>query len=198
MTKIYDIENFSYVGKHKKKRQILLTHTSRNIKDYIMSLKHRYNGNNKKLPHYIVDREGNIYNIIPPNTYSEYMDVGSHNKRTIIITLENLGWLRKNPLKNNFINWIGEEYKDEVHKRKWRGHYFWQPYTESQIDSAISLINDLCEEFDIPFNSIGHNVKVDKVENFNGIVTHSNYDSECTDLNPAFDFNIFINKNKDE
>jgi len=56
------------------------------------------------------------------------------------------------------------------------------------------LIDELCEQFDIPKLSIGHNVKVDKIENFNGITTKSNYDIESTDLNPAFNFDIFINK----
>ena len=49
-----------------------------------------------------------------------------------------------------------------------------------------------------PKNSIGHNVKVDKIEKFNGITTRSNYDSDFTDLNPAFDFDIFIEKQDHE
>ena len=198
MLKINEIEQFKHVGRSKNKKQILLTHTSRNFKDYMYSLRYRYNGNNKKLPHYIIDREGNVFNIIPPDTYSEYMEVSSHNKKSIIITLENLGWLRKNPLKNSFINWIGDEYNENVYERKWRGHYFWQPYTKKQIDSLSSLVGELCEQFDIPKLSIGHNVKVDKIENFNGITSKSNYDVESTDLNPAFNFDIFINKKEDE
>ena len=198
MLKINEVEKFKHVGRSKNKKQILLTHTSRNFKDYMYSLKYRYNGNNKKLPHYIIDREGNIFNIIAPDTYSEYMDVSSHNKKSIIITLENLGWLRKNPLKNGFINWIGDEYNEKVYERKWRGHHFWQPYTEKQIYSLSMLIDELCEQFDIPKLSIGHNVKVDKIENFNGITSKSNYDVESTDLNPAFNFDIFINKKEDE
>ena len=82
----------------------------------------------------------------------------------------------------------------EIYEKKWRGYNFWQPYTETQIDKLVDLIKFLCDKFNIPKNSIGHNVKVDKVENFNGITTKSNYDSESTDLNPAFDFNIFIKK----
>ena len=196
MVEINNIEGFSPVGRNKRKKQIILTHTSRNFKDYVSSLKYRYNGNNKKLPHYIISREGTVYNIIPPETYSKYMDVASHNKGAIIICLENLGWLRKNPLNNNYVNWIGTVYKDGIYERKWRGHHFWQPYTENQIESMLELINELCEEFDIPKVSVGHNVKVDKVDKFNGITTKSNYDMESTDLNPAFDFDIFINKVK--
>ena len=32
--------------------------------------------------------------------------------------LENLGWLRKNPLNNNYVNWIGNEYMDEIYRKK--------------------------------------------------------------------------------
>lgn len=198
MLKINELDGFKPVGKHKRKKQIILTHTSRNISDYIMSLKYRYNGKYKKLPHYVIDRDGEVFNIIPPETYSEYMDVSSYNKNSVVICLENLGWLRKNPLSGSYVNWIGDTFKDDIHKRKWRGQYFWQPYTKEQIDKLIQLTVELCDKFNIPKNSIGHNVKVDKVENFNGIVTKSNYDTESTDLNPAFDFDIFIKKIENE
>ena len=194
MLEVENIDGFNPVGRYKRKKQIILTHTSRNLKDYISSLKYRYNGENKKLPHYIIDREGTIYNIIPDETYSEYMDVSTYNKNSIIICLENLGWLRKNPLNNNYVNWIGTVYSDRIYERKWRGYHFWQPYTQIQIEKTVELIYELCDKFDIPKNSVGHNVKVDKIEKFNGIVTKSNYDNESTDLNPAFDFDIFINK----
>lgn len=196
MLKVNNIEGFKPVGRNKRKKQIILTHTSRNLKDYISSLKFRYNGNNKKLPHYLIDRDGTIYNIIPPETYSEFMDVSSYNKNSIIICLENLGWLRKNPLNNNYVNWIGTPHNDEIYERKWRGYHFWQPYTDDQIESMLKVIEELCENFNIPKISIGHNVKVDKVDKFNGITSKSNYDTESTDLNPAFDFDIFINKVK--
>lgn len=198
MLKINEIEGFSPVGRHKRKKQIILTHTARNFNDYIMSLKYRYNGEYKKLPHYIINRNGEVFNIIPPETYSEYMDSSSHNKQSIIICLENLGWLRKNPLSGYYVNWIGDIYKDKIYERKWRGQFFWQPYTEKQINSLSELIKETCDRFDIPKNTIGHNVKVDKIEKFNGVVTKSNYDSESTDLNPAFDFDIFIKKIENE
>ena len=165
-----------------------------NLKDYVSSLKNRYNGNNRIVPHYIISRNGDIFNIIPPSTYSDFMDEKSVNKKVIVIALENLGWLRKNPLDKSFINWIGEKFSGDVFERKWRGHFFWQPYTEEQINKVSELTNMLCEEFDIPKKSVGHNVILDNIERFRGIVTQSNYDKFSTHLNPSFDFNIFINK----
>ena len=36
------------------------------------------------------------------------------------------------------------------------------------------------------------------MESFNGIMTKSNIDENSTDLSPAFDFNEFVKKLKDE
>jgi N-acetyl-anhydromuramyl-L-alanine amidase AmpD len=195
---ILKLTEFKSVGKSKRKKQILLTHTSRNVRDYISGLKYRYNGENKKLPHYVISREGEIMQIIPPDTYSEYLEVSSYNKQNIVVSLENLGWLKKNPINQGYINWIGNIYRDEVYERKWRGYYFWQPYTDQQINSLTKLILKLCEDFNIPKTTIGHNVKMDKIENFNGIVSHSNYYSEKTDLNPSFDFELLKKNIKNE
>ena len=189
---IRKLNNFIPVGTHKRKKQIVLTHTTRHMKDYINSLKYRLNGNNTKLPHYIISKEGEITQILPPETYSDYIDVKSYNKSIIIISLENLGWLRKNPLVGGYINWIGNIYKDRVHERKWRGYFFWQPYSVEQMATLSILINKLCIDFNIPKTFIGHNVKVDDMEKFNGIATYSNYDKERTDLNPSFNFEEFI------
>ena len=36
--------DFKPLGKQKKKSQIILTHTSRNVENYLASLRYRYNG----------------------------------------------------------------------------------------------------------------------------------------------------------
>jgi len=188
MVEIQDLTGFKFTGKNKRKKQIVLCHTSRNAKDYLISLETRYNGKNQFLPNYIVDRDGTIYNVIPPETYSKFMETESFNKDVITICLENLGWLRKNPLSGAYVNWIGNIYNEGIYERKWRGHFFWQPYTKVQIESLGKLIDELCDDFNIPKTMIGHNVKVDGIEKFEGIATKSNYDSTYTDLSPAFDF----------
>ena len=192
------IEGLKPVGRSKNKKQIILTNTCRDLKEYISSLKYRYNGNNKILPHYIITRSGDILNVIPPETYSNFLDNRLQNKQSIIITLENLGWLRKNPLSKGYLNWIGNMYNGDIYDRKWRGYNFWKPYTDEQTKSLKNLISELCDEFNIPHVFIGHNVKVEGIQKYNGIVSLSNYDNKHTSLNPAFNFDIFINKTKDE
>lgn len=191
MLTITNLDGFEATGKHKKKKQIILCHTSRNLNDYISSLKYRYNGNNKQLPHYIISNSGEVFSIIKPDTYSNFLENEKVNKNAIVICLENLGWLKKNPLSNYYVNWIGNIYNQGIYEKKWRGHFFWARYTDEQIKSLGILVNQLCDEFDIPKSSIGHNVKVDGIEKFEGIVTKSNFDADFTDLNPHFDFETF-------
>jgi N-acetyl-anhydromuramyl-L-alanine amidase AmpD len=194
MEEIKKIEFFKVKGKNSNKKQIILTHTSRNIKDYITGLKNRNNGKYTKIPHYIIGRDGDIYQLMNYNAYNEYMNNSSVNRNGIVISFENLGWLRKNPLSGDYINWLGDTYRGDIYTKKWKGYTFWQPYTKEQEISVLKLIDYLCKETNIPNSSIGHNVKIDKIENFNGIVSCSNFDTERTDVNPAFNFDIFIKK----
>ena len=116
------------------------------------------------------------------------------NKNSIIISLENLGWLEKEPLKDQHINWIGNIYKGNIIEKKWRDYFFWHPYSDIQLTVCAELCKMLTEKFSIDKKCIGHNTKVDGVQKYNGIITRSNLDSEYTDVSPAFDFEMFINE----
>ena len=192
MFNIEKIENLSYISQNKKKKQIILANTSRNIRDYFISLKERHNKKYNKIPNYVISREGIIYNLIPDDTYSLFFKKESINKNSIIIVLENLGWLEKRPLTDYYVNWIGDIYKGEIFERKWRDYFFWQPYTEEQLKSCADLCNKLTDDFSIDKKCVGHNTKVEGVERYNGIISKSNFNSKYTDLSPAFDFDLFI------
>lgn len=191
MLKIEQLTGFNSVGRNKRKKQIVLTHTSRNVTDYISSLKYRYNGKYDKIPHFIIQKDGRVFQMIDPSLYSNILDSEQQNKHSIVICLENLGWLKKNPLNPSYVNWIGDIYKEGIYERKWRGHFFWEPYTNEQMENLVELSLYLCEMFSIPASCIGHNVKLDGIEKFEGIVTRSNFTTDNTDLSPAFDFDYF-------
>ena len=116
------------------------------------------------------------------------------NKNSIIICLENLGWLNKEPLKDYYVNWIGDIYKGKVIERKWREHYFWDPYTEVQFQKVFELCKELTEKMSIDFVFVGHNTKINGAEKIKGIITRSNLNVNSTDLSPAFDFEAFTEK----
>jgi len=181
----------SNLKKTKDKKQIVLTHTSRNIFDYVTSLKLRFNGDPIKLPHYLVSRDGKVIRTIDDLTNSNFTINKVVNDKSIIICLENLGWLEKVLLKNHHTNWIGNIYKEKVFDRKWRDYFFWQPYTDIQLEKTAELCKELCKKHKIKMKIIGHNTKVKGVESFLGIITKSNFDDFVTDLSPAFDFEKF-------
>ena len=60
MNKIIKYGNFKNSGENENKTQIILTHTSRDINQYLMSLKYRFNSKYDKIPNYIIDKEGKI------------------------------------------------------------------------------------------------------------------------------------------
>ena len=190
--------NFQSVGKNQNKKQIILTNTSRNVKDYLQSLKYRYNGKYDKIPNYIVTRDGKILQLLENDEYGKYNGNKKVDENSIVISLENLGWLEKEPLKHHHINWIGNIYKEKVFDRKWRDYFFWHPYTDIQVEKTAELCLELTKKHKIEKNFIGHNTKVKGVESFIGIITRSNFDEFATDLSPAFDFEKFNKLLNDE
>ena len=198
MIDIIKYGEFKPVGKQKKKHQIILTHTSRNINDYLQSLKFRFNGDFKRIPNYIITREGKILQLLGNAEHSEYFKEPNINRNSIIISLENLGWLQKEPLTDHYINWIGDIYKGNVFEKKWRDYFFWQPYTEKQVLSTNSLCDKLLKEMKINSQIVEHNTKIVGVEKFVGVVSKSNFDTNYTDLSPAFNFENFLKQLEDE
>jgi hypothetical protein len=187
---LYELTDFNPIGSSDKKTRIILTETKRGYRDYILSLKYRYNKKNPYLPNYVITKGGEIYNIIKPDQYSNYMVDEEVNKTSIIIALENLGWLKKNTLSETYVNWIGDIYKDKVFEKKWRDYFFWDPYNKEQMVVLSKLLIELCDKFNIPKKTLGYNVKYEGVENFKGVVTRSNFDSIYKDTNPSFNFKL--------
>jgi N-acetyl-anhydromuramyl-L-alanine amidase AmpD len=191
MLNIEQFGNFKTTGKQKKKKQIILCHTSREVEEYLTSLKVRYNSKYDKIPNYIITKDGRILQLLPDEGHSNFFMESNINRNSIIVCLENLGWLEKKPLTNHYINWKGSIYNQEVYEKKWRDFFFWEPYSEEQVKSTAELCLHLTEILKIKKMCVGHNTKIDGVENFEGIVSKSNFDGKYTDLNPSFSFDTF-------
>jgi N-acetyl-anhydromuramyl-L-alanine amidase AmpD len=198
MIDIIKYGEFKPVGKQKKKHQIILTHTSRNINDYLQSLKFRFNGDFKRIPNYIITRDGKIIQLLGNTEHSEYFKDPNINRNSIIVSLENLGWLQKEPLTDHYINWIGDIYKGNVFEKKWRDYFFWQPYTKEQIQSVNFLCDKLLKELKIKSQIVEHNIRIAGVEKYVGVVSKSNFDTNYTDLSPAFNFNELLKNIENE
>jgi N-acetyl-anhydromuramyl-L-alanine amidase AmpD len=191
MEEIVSFGKFKGLGKNKKKKQIVLCHTSREVGEYLTSLRLRHNGNFTRIPHFVIDREGKILQLLPLNATTDFFTNDALNNETIVICLENLGWLVKKPLSTVYLNWIGNIYKQEVYEKRWREYGLWQPYTDEQVDKTSKLCQWLCDELSIPRVFVGHNTKIDGIEMFSGVCSRSNFSQRYTDLSPAFDFNNF-------
>jgi len=198
MVDIIQYGDFKPLGKQKKKSQIILSHSSRNVENYLQSLKYRYNGKFLRIPNYVITKEGKILQLLSNTEHSNFFKDLNINRNSINIVLENLGWVQKEPLKDYYVNWIGDIYKGKVFERKWRDYFFWDPYTEKQIDSTVLLCKMLFKEMGIKNNIIGHNTRINGIEKFEGVVTKSNFDSNFTEVNPSFNFENFIKKIDDE
>jgi N-acetyl-anhydromuramyl-L-alanine amidase AmpD len=198
MTEIVSYGDFKPSGKQKKKQQIILQHTSRNIEEYLLGLKYRFNGKYKKIPNYVVSRDGKILQLLENEQHGKIFSEENINRNSIIISLENLGWLDKEPLNNQYVNWIGDIYKGDVYEKKWREYFFWQPYTETQIEYTAKLCKKISEEMRIPIEVVEHNTRINGVEKFRGITSKSNFDIVFTDLSPAFNFETFLKYLNDE
>ena len=172
-----------------KYQQILLCNTNRDKKDYLKSIKLRYGGKCSKIPNYFIEKTGKIYNLSENDTTEYYLN-GYRDSGVIIICLENLGWFKRRSMDGKFVDWLGDIYNNEVHEKKWRGRHFWDIYSKEQMESTLRLIKKVCNKENIPQDFVGHNVLVEGIENFKGIVSRSNYNEYWTDINPSFNFEL--------
>lgn len=199
---IQDVENLdkkllNVVRKKSKKSQIFLYDTQRRLDDFFNKIKYRKNGTYDDVPHFVVSKLGIIYQLYNTQYSSNTFNDPKIGKKQIKIAIENLGWLNKNTITGVLNNWIGDPYRSEPYIKNWRNYYFWDPYTEIQMNSLSDLCEDLCEEHSIFKQTVPSNGYLEKASNFHGIVCKSNFSSIYTDINPSFNFSIFFNNAKE-
>ena len=194
MLKIMNYDGFKPLGKQKNKNKIILINTFRDIKGYLVSLKYRHNGEYDKIPNYVITKKGEILRLLGDTGYSNLFDDKLLKYNSIVIAIENLGWLEKNKDRGMNINWIGDIYNGEPYYKKWRDYDFWDVYTDAQMNSLASLCSEICDRMKINKKFIGHNIKTDINLKFNGILSRSNIYKSYTDVSPSFDIKLFEKK----
>jgi N-acetyl-anhydromuramyl-L-alanine amidase AmpD len=188
MFKINKVLTENYIGEQNSKTQIILSNSNRDAKNYLASLEFRMNGKNTNVPHYFISKNGEITQFMENHCFSSYISDPDVNKNSINVCLENLGWLDKVPLKTYYVNWIGDIYNGTIFERKWRDYFFWDPYTEDQMNSLSELCIRVCEDMGINNKTTGHNTKMNGVQKFSGIASLSNYSEKFLDVSPAYNF----------
>jgi N-acetyl-anhydromuramyl-L-alanine amidase AmpD len=187
-------EKFNIHKRKTKKTQILLCDTLRPYNHFINSIRYRYNGEYPKVPHYVVTKKGEIYNLFSSDYYSEF----THNKNSIVVCLENLGWLQKSSLAPMYTNWIGDVYRGEPFCARWKDRFFWDTYTADQIIALSQLVEILHLKHDIPKVVINHTASIPQPTKFKGILARCNYSNIFTDISPAFNTKLFEKLLNDE
>lgn len=194
---IIDNKELNIVRKKSKKTQILLFDTGRRIDDYINKLKYRRNGQYDDIPHYIVTKLGLVYKVFDTNFSSITFGDPKKDKKIIKIAVENLGWLSKNTITGVLNNWIGDPYRSEPFLRNWRNYFYWDTYSNLQMESLSKLCDELCEKHKIFKQTVPSQGFFERATNFQGIVCKSNFSTIYTDINPSFNFGVFFNNAKE-
>jgi hypothetical protein len=192
----YELQSNNFVPVESMKKQIVIGHTFNHNMRHFTGWLHRYNGIYKKTAAFTIDAAGFVYQHFDPKYQSRYFNNLDQDKKSIIILIENDGWLQKDKENNEFITWIGDIYNqpNQIVEKRWRGYDHWTPYSKKQIESATELVCMLCEEFEIPTTSFNHNTKVDNLGDYKGVIYKSNLDRHYTDLSPAWPCEEFKNK----
>lgn len=194
--KTHVLAQHNYIPVESIKTQIVLGHTLNHDMKHVIGWKNRFNGKYKKTAAFTIDAAGLVYKHFDPKYQSKYFGNLELDAKSIIILLENDGWLINDTEKNEFITWIGDIYNNSnaIVEKRWRGYKYWAPYTNEQFESAISLVKSLCEEFYIPKTVINHNTKIEGLFEYQGVIYKSNIEKHYTDLNPTWDCEEFKNK----
>lgn len=195
---ILNQKDLNIIRKRSKKSQILLYDTQRRTKDFIMKLKYRRNGSYDDIPHFIITKLGEVYEVFNTNYSSRTFDDEKIDKKQIKIAIENLGWLQRNSITGVFFNWINDAFRGEPFIKNWRDYYHWDVYTEQQNEVIVELCEFLCIKHDIPYNSVRSHAYTTNINKFKGIVSKSNFQTIYVDTNPSFDFKIFETYEKRE
>tara|TARA_R110000824_G_scaffold57118_13_gene155689 strand:+ start:369 stop:920 length:552 start_codon:yes stop_codon:yes gene_type:complete len=171
-------------------RQILLCNTNRNAKYFLETIKHRDNGKYKKIPNFLIKKTGEVINLHNNDVTSFFLPGFKIERGVVVVSLENDGWLKRRTSDGKYVNWLGDIYDSKVSEKKWRGKLFWDQYTDKQIKETSKVVGKICKKYRIPRTSTGHNVFMEDVEYFKGVVSRSNYNEYWTDINPTFNFEL--------
>lgn len=146
---------------------------------------------------FIIDRDGTIFQCFDEKKWIYSLGVkGATNteKHGIPIEIVSLGFLFKEGEKYyaypNYPSKIGksEVKESDVLTLDFKGYQYWQKYTDKQVESIISLVRWLVEEYSIPVqedvtNFFEYNVKV-ATQNIPGIWSHTTVRKDKWDIFP--------------
>jgi len=187
--------NFKLSGKHYHKgefdkHQILLMDSTRPEMTHYIGWENKKQSGYKNTTPYTIGLDGTIYEHYSSENWSDIFNLDNIDKGIIPVTLENEGHLSYVVKQKTFINWCGDIYMrnpDLIYTQKWRGGFFWAPYSHEQIESLGELVNMLCDKHGIKSNVKDLDYDDVFIEKYHGVVTKNDYNILSTHINPSFD-----------
>ncbi|GIU80878.1 MAG: hypothetical protein KatS3mg005_4116 [Bryobacteraceae bacterium] len=160
---------------------------------------------------YVVDRDGRIYEMFPPECWAYHLGMrvrnpGHYNdRRSIGIEIVNPGPLRPDPEGGDTLNWWPDNFrrpwcriseKEKYVRREYRGFRFYASYTAEQETAVRQLVAWLCRRFAIPRllpPAAQRGVcDPDVFCRFRGIAAHQNFRADKLDVGPAWNWDCLL------
>lgn len=149
----------------------------------------------------IIDRKGVIHQCFSTKYWAHHLGVKTGfireqgttktnielNQSSVGIELDSYGGLVKKDGK--FYTVYGNEIDEKLvveYKGGFRGFYFYEKYTDAQIDAMTDLLAYLCDKYGIPskFNKDMFDVSKKALNGVPGIYSHTSYRSDKSDVHP--------------
>jgi N-acetyl-anhydromuramyl-L-alanine amidase AmpD len=160
---------------------------------------------------YIVERDGRIYEVFPPDCWAFHLGMRERNpghyndRRSVGIEIVNPGPLRPDPDGGDTLNWWPKNFRqpwcrlsetDKYVRREYRGYGYYAAFTPEQEQAVRRLAAHLCRRFGIPFalppESRRMTCDPDFFCRFSGIAAHQNFRADKLDVGPAWNWNSLL------
>jgi N-acetyl-anhydromuramyl-L-alanine amidase AmpD len=198
ITKI-ELSDDKYFKEKTEKKQIVL-HTTGTDKGLDDEIKTFVEGRKYFTTHYIIDRDGKIYQLVDDEYWAYHLNIAGHifnenklenlNKQlemnSISIELDSLGELHKvgdNKYRNS--SYYMTNLTDE-NVTKYKDKYF-ESYTEKQLSALEMLLKHLSDKHDIDFSYKGDEIfsfNLSALKGESGIYTEASYNKTKNNTHP--------------
>ena len=193
------LSNDQYIQEEHPKKQIYLHHTAGGgnpvaVANYFQQKE------GKVATAFVIGEKGTIVQLfsskhwayhlgLKPEVFAEMgVTYRSLDKISIGIEICNFGPLKKQ--NGYFVNYVGGRVdRSQVTELngKYKGHIFWQKYTDEQIESTRQLLVYLCDAYGISKDYFDSIFDIDKraLRGENGIFTHNSVRHDKSDIYPC-------------
>ncbi len=160
---------------------------------------------------YVVERDGRIYEMFPPDCWAYHLGMRTRNpghyndRRSIGIEIVNPGPLRPDPEGGDTLNWWPDNFRkpwcliseeEKYVRREYRGYRYYASYAPEQELAVRRLTEWLCRRFSIPRIAPPATLRdvcdPDTFCRFRGIAAHHNFRPDKFDVGPAWNWDCLL------